>query len=55
MIHVAVDKETKATITREAKLKRVSVGWLIREAVDAYLKAAAQSKEQLANSQVAAA
>jgi len=46
MLHVAVDKETKATLTREAKAKKVSVGWLIRDAVEKYLAAA--TKEQAA-------
>jgi Ribbon-helix-helix protein, copG family len=44
MVHVAIDEKTKANISREARAKKVSVGWVIREAIEKYL--AGLQKEQ---------
>lgn len=46
VVHVAVDDKTKANLAREAKAKKVSMGWVIREAIEKYF--ADHVKEQAA-------
>jgi predicted HicB family RNase H-like nuclease len=36
-VNVAIDEKTKAALAKAAKAKKVSVGWIVREAIDRYL------------------
>lgn len=45
-INTAIDEKTKAELVREAKERKVSVGWIVREAIET--RPAKRSKEQAA-------